>query len=86
MNAKFLVNKLLESGLTQVQIADFVGCKQPTVSDLSHGKIKNPSSCIAFPLITLAMQRQIDITEIHQLVPVSQEKNHQKTIEPEAIR
>lgn len=86
MDAKSLVNKLLNSGLTQVQIADFVGCKQPTVSDIRHGKIRNPSSRIAFSLVNLAIQRQINIGEIYQLPKVSITQPSKKTTEPEVIR
>lgn len=59
MDIANLVTRLQASGMTQSQIADAVGCTQPTISDLANGKIgkSRPSYKIVEGLIALAKKR-----------------------------
>lgn len=43
MNWTSLIADLRARGWTQAALADRLGCKQPTISDLANGKITNPS-------------------------------------------
>ena len=63
MNPTKLIPKLVEAGLTQIQIAQECGCTQPTISDLQSGKIKNPSYPIGCGLVRLAQEHGIEIKE-----------------------
>ena len=63
MNPEKLIPKLIESGLTQVQIAQECGCSQPNISDLQNGKIKNPSYDIGCGLVRLAEKHGITIPD-----------------------
>ena len=63
MNPEKLIPKLIESGLTQVQIAKECGCSQPSISDLQNGKIKDPSYRIGCGLVRLAQKHGIEIQE-----------------------
>lgn len=63
MNPEKLIPKLIESGLTQVQIAQECGCSQPNISDLQNGKIKKPSYDIGCGLVRLAEKHGITIPD-----------------------
>ena len=63
MDTKLLLQKLFEVGFTQGQIANFVGCSQPTISDISRGKIRNPSFEIGMALLDLARKNHIEVPE-----------------------
>lgn len=62
MDIKNTLLKLKAAGLTQTQIADAIGCKQSTVSDLLAEKIglARPSHKIVQGLTDLAAQYGID--------------------------
>lgn len=63
MNIQIITNRLLERGLKQVDIARYVGCSQPTISDISRGKIRNPSFGIGMALLDLARKNHIEVSE-----------------------
>jgi predicted XRE-type DNA-binding protein len=56
MDIQNLLLRLKDSGLTQKQIADAVGCGQSTISDMSTGKIgkSRPSWKVVEGLLSLA--------------------------------
>ena len=39
MNIQNIVLQLQQAGLAQYQIANYVGCSQPTISDIATGKV-----------------------------------------------
>lgn len=39
MDIPFTISELLATGLTQTQIANEIGCSQPTVSEMASGKV-----------------------------------------------
>lgn len=39
MDIPFTINQLQAAGLTQAQIANEIGCSQPTVSEMASGKV-----------------------------------------------
>lgn len=51
MQWKDFIAKLIDSGLTQVQIAAEAGCGQNTVSDLFTGKTGEPRGTLALALL-----------------------------------
>lgn len=53
MNWKKLIYELQECGFTQMQIAQSVGCKQPSLSDLATGKTKEPIYRIGERLVAM---------------------------------
>lgn len=61
MNIQIITNRLLEYGFKQADIAKYVGCSQPTISDISRGKIQNPSFTIGMALLDLARKNQIEL-------------------------
>lgn len=63
MNIQIIINRLLECGLRQVDIARYVGCSQPTISDISNGNIKNPSFSIGMALLDLARKNHIEVPD-----------------------
>ena len=48
-----IIHRLRRSGLTQAQIADLVGCSQPTIHRLLHGKTQNPGFQVGQRLLAL---------------------------------
>lgn len=63
MELQLIIEKLMAKGLTQSEIAAEVGCRQPTISDIRHGKIKNPSFSVVFGLLRLAKKHGINVDE-----------------------
>ena len=53
MDWKKLLQELAEAGRTQVQIAEYCGAAQSTVSELSRGRIRSPSFEFGTRLIAL---------------------------------
>ena len=53
MNWKKLIADIQEAGYTQTQIADSVGCKQSSLSDLATGKTKEPLYRIGERLVAM---------------------------------
>lgn len=41
MNWKLLIKELLDSGMTQVEIANFIGVKQPSIVDILQDRVKS---------------------------------------------
>lgn len=56
---KKVIEKLIESGLTQMELAKIAGCSQPTISEIASGKTKSPSVRIAVALIGECKKRKI---------------------------
>ena len=69
MHWKDLIGALVDSGLTQVQIAEQAGCQQNTVSDLSTGKTKEPRGSLAFALMRLCRRRGLRVPAIIERTP-----------------
>ena len=61
MNIPFLICELQRAGLTQTQIASAIGLKQPTVSEMAHGKAgtKRPSYQVINGLERLAKKHKV---------------------------
>lgn len=53
MDWKAVVGAILESGRTQVEIADTCGCAQSTISAIYRGENKNPSFALGQSLLSL---------------------------------
>jgi len=53
MNWTLILAEIFESGMTQTAIAEFCGCRQSTISDLSRGKATTPSFDLGQKLMTL---------------------------------
>jgi predicted XRE-type DNA-binding protein len=64
MDWKKLISQLVESGLTQVEIAKSVECGQTTISELFRGETEDPRSSVGLALIALAKKRGIAVTEV----------------------
>jgi len=79
MDIKHVLSQLQEAGLTQAQIALAIGCTQPTISDLSTGKIgqSRPSYKIVDGLQKLAKK--------HGISPEPQKQNRSHDT-PEKLR
>lgn len=56
MDIQYTLAGLRKAGLTQAQIGDAIGVRQPTVSDMEAGKsgIKRPSHSLVIELTALA--------------------------------
>jgi predicted XRE-type DNA-binding protein len=56
MNIQHILSELQKAGLTQTQIANAIGLKQPTISDMAAGKagVKRPSYQVILGLEKLA--------------------------------
>lgn len=56
LDIQFTISGLRKAGLTQSQIGDAVGLKQPTISDMESGKcgVKRPSHGLVTGLTALA--------------------------------
>jgi len=52
-----LIRKLIDSGLTQPQLAEVSGCGQSTISDLLTGKTADPRTTTGLALIRLGNAR-----------------------------
>ena len=71
MNWKQLTSDLIQSGLTQAEIAKAIGCGQTTISELQTGKTDNPRSSVGLALIALANSKGIvvEITAVQSTTP-----------------
>jgi transcriptional regulator with XRE-family HTH domain len=58
LDIQFTISGLRKAGLTQAQIGDAVGLKQPTISDMESGKcgVKRPSHGLVTGLTALAAE------------------------------
>lgn len=54
MDWKALIQKLIDAGLTQMQIASACGVRQSSVSDLYRGKSESPNFDFGMKLVKLA--------------------------------
>lgn len=63
MNIPFILSELQRVGLTQSQIANSIGLKQPTISDMATGKAgtKRPSFQVVDGLTRLAAEYQVAV-------------------------
>jgi predicted transcriptional regulator len=61
MNARIIIEKLSEMGMTQVDIAARVGCSQSNVCLISTGKTKKTSIDIGLRLLKLAKEHGISV-------------------------
>ena len=52
-NWKLLISDLLDVGMTQQSIADFVGLKQPSVRSIWIGNTKNPGHSVGEKILEL---------------------------------
>ena len=61
MDIVYTLSGLLQAGMTQTQIGDAIGVKQPTISDMANGKagVKRPSSAVVIGLTELARQHGV---------------------------
>lgn len=57
MRWKSLIADLLEIGMSQKEIADAVGCSQPTICDLANGKQEDTRASIGLALIDLHREK-----------------------------
>lgn len=64
MDWKKLISEIIESGLTQVEIAKVVACGQTTISELLRGETKDPRSSVGLALIALAKARGVAVKEV----------------------
>jgi len=64
LNIQFTISGLRKAGLTQAQIGDAVGLKQPTISDMESGKcgVKRPSHGLVTGLTALAEKYGVALT------------------------
>jgi predicted XRE-type DNA-binding protein len=53
MNIQSIVNEILNHGYSQKDIAEYVGCSQPTVSDISNGIQKTTNLDIGLKILEL---------------------------------
>lgn len=53
MDFKKIIQDLIDSGMTQVEIKTECDCGQSTISDLLNGKIKNPGFAIGQRILVL---------------------------------
>jgi transcriptional regulator with XRE-family HTH domain len=56
-----ITRQLVESGITQPELAKACGCSQSTVSDVIRGRTKDPRASIALALLRLAKERGIEV-------------------------
>jgi predicted XRE-type DNA-binding protein len=63
MNIPFILSELQRLGLTQSQIANSIGLKQPTISDMATGKAgtKRPSFQVVDGLTRLAAEHKVPV-------------------------
>jgi len=66
MNWPHILRSLVKSGMTQPQIAAVCQCGQSTLSELLHGKTRDPRYSLAASLIKLAADRGIDLGPVQQ--------------------
>lgn len=61
MDIQYTLSELQRAGLTQSQIGDAIGVKQPTVSDMAAGKAgtKRPSYQVITGLTRLAKRHRV---------------------------
>lgn len=61
MNIPYILSELQRAGLTQTQIANAIGLKQPTVSEMASGKAgtKRPSYQVISGLERLATEHHV---------------------------
>lgn len=61
MDWQNLIKSLVESGLTQIEIAEATGSTQATISDIQRGITKDPRSSIGLSLLAIAKRRGISV-------------------------
>jgi len=57
MDFKSLIEELVATGMTQVEIAQECGCSQPAISDLMRGESAQPRYVVGKALVDLHAQR-----------------------------
>lgn len=57
LNLQDMVRDLIRSGMNQTQIAEQIGCKQPSVSEILNGKNNAPHYTVVMALIALHKSR-----------------------------
>lgn len=57
MDFKSLIEELVATGMTQVEIANECGCSQPAISDLLRGESTQPRYAVGKALVDLHAQR-----------------------------
>jgi transcriptional regulator with XRE-family HTH domain len=65
MNIPHILSELQKAGLTQTQIANAIGLKQPTISEMASGKagVKRPSHQVILGLEKLAAESGVSIEQ-----------------------
>lgn len=66
MDIIFTISGLQAAGLTQSQIAQAIGCKQPTISEMASGKagVRRPSFHIVSGLQSLAARHGVPTSKV----------------------
>lgn len=59
MDWQKLISDLIDSGLTQNEIAEAAGTKQASISDIYRGITQDPRSSTGIALIDLAKKRKV---------------------------
>lgn len=59
MDIQKILTKLIEQGISQTEIANYCACTQATISNLLHGKVRNPSFSLGSRIVDFANQRGI---------------------------
>jgi transcriptional regulator with XRE-family HTH domain len=52
-----VIRAIVESGVTQPQLAQMVGCGQSTISDLLNAKTTDPRTSIGLALLRISRER-----------------------------
>ena len=58
---QIIIQRLKDLGISQMEIAEEIGVKQPSISDISRGKSANPSYRVASGLINFAKKKGVCI-------------------------
>ena len=64
-NWQLLISELLDSGMTQQSIAEFVGIKQPSLRSIWIGNTKNPAHPVGEKIIELHKITFPDLSDQH---------------------
>lgn len=59
MDWQKLISELIDSGMTQSEIAEAAGTKQASISDIYRGVTQDPRSSTGIALIDLAKKRKV---------------------------
>lgn len=59
MTWKTYLSAIMDTGLTQTQVADAIGRRQSTISDIYSGKTTDPRSSIGLALISLGKRLRV---------------------------